>query len=42
MWHVWGREGMHTDISLVNLKEQDQLEDLDIDRRRILKWVLRD
>jgi hypothetical protein len=30
MWLVWGKREMHTGFWLVNLKEKDHLEELDI------------
>jgi hypothetical protein len=41
MWHVWGRRGEEMRRVLVgNLKERDCVEELSIDGRIILKWIL--
>ena len=40
MWHVWGREEVHTGFRWGNLREGDHLEDPHVDGRIILKWVL--
>ena len=41
MWYIWERrEKMHTEIFWGNLKEGDDLEDLGINERKILKWIL--
>jgi hypothetical protein len=37
MWHVWGRGEAH----YRNLRERDNLEDLGLDGRIILKWMFR-
>ena len=39
MWHASGRITICTGFWLENLKERDILDDLDIDRRIMLKWV---
>jgi hypothetical protein len=36
-----GRWEMHTSFRLANLKGRDDLEDLGIDGRKILKWILK-
>ena len=36
MWHVWGRREGHTGL------ERDHLEDLDVDGRIILKYILKE
>jgi hypothetical protein len=41
MWHVWVRGEKHTQFQWANLQEGDHLEELGIDRRMILKWILR-
>jgi hypothetical protein len=42
MWHTWGRSEIHTKFWLESLKGKDHhLEDLSIDERIILKWILR-
>jgi len=41
MWHVWGdRRGAYS-ILVGRLREVDRLEDLGIDGRIILKWMLK-
>ena len=40
MWHVWGITEMHTGVCWGNLRERDHLEDLEVDRTIILKWIL--
>jgi hypothetical protein len=37
-----GRREMHVWFWLGNLRERDHLKDLGIDRRIILKWILKD
>jgi hypothetical protein len=39
MWHVWGREEVHTELYWGNLREGDHLKDPGVDGRIILKWV---
>jgi len=39
-WHVWGRGKLHTGYWWGNLRKRDHLEDLGIDRRKILKYIL--
>jgi hypothetical protein len=41
MWHMWGRGGIRTEFVWEKVKERDHLEDLGIDGRIILKWVLK-
>jgi len=41
MWHVWGTGEVHTGFWLGDLRETDQLEDLGIDGRTILKCILK-
>jgi hypothetical protein len=41
MWHVWGRREEHKGLWSENLRERDNLEDLGLDGRQILKWILR-
>jgi hypothetical protein len=41
MWHVWKREEVHRGFWLGNLKEIDHLEDLGIEWKIILKWMLK-
>lgn len=40
MWQEWTLTETHTGRWWVNLKESDHLEDLDINTRKILKWIL--
>jgi len=39
MWHVWGIRGVHTGFWWGNLGERDQLQDLGVNGRIILKWI---
>lgn len=39
MRQAWGST-MHTGFGLQNLKEKDSLEDLSVNGRAILKWIL--
>lgn len=41
VWHVWGRREIYTAFLWINLVEGNHLEDLAVDRRIILKSVLR-
>jgi hypothetical protein len=41
MWNLWERSEMHTGFCGKNLKEGDCFENLGIDWRIILEWVLR-
>ena len=36
----WGTRGLHTRVWWRNLKKRDHLEDLGIDGRIILKWII--
>jgi hypothetical protein len=38
-WHVWGRGKLHTGYWWGNLRKRDHLEDLGIDKRKILKYI---
>jgi len=40
MWHIWGRREMNREFWWGNLKQTDHLQDLDLDMRIILRWVL--
>jgi len=40
MWHVWGQM-KYIACWLGNLKEREQLEDLEVNERVILKWILK-
>jgi len=40
MWHIWGRNEMHTWFWWENLKERDQFDGIGIDGRKTLKWFL--
>jgi len=42
MWHVWGKVEVHADLWCGNLRETDQLEDLDFYGRIILKTIFKD
>ena len=39
MSHVWGRGEMHIGFWMRDWKERDDLEDLGVDGRIILKWI---
>jgi len=41
MWHVWGTKEIHTGCLWGHLKEREQLEDLEVNKRVILKWILK-
>jgi hypothetical protein len=41
MWHIWGREEVHTGLYWGNLREGDHLEDPGEDGRIILKWIFK-
>jgi hypothetical protein len=41
MGNVWGTREIHARFCSGNLEERDHLEDLDIDERIILMWVLK-
>ena len=41
MWHVPGREEVRTGFWWGDLRGRGHLEDLGIDRKIILKWILR-
>jgi len=40
-WHIGGRRELHTWLWWVNLKVKVHLEDLGMDRRIVLKWVVK-
>jgi len=40
MWHIWGRREMNREFWWGNLKQTDHLQDLDLDMRIILRWIL--
>jgi hypothetical protein len=39
MWHMWGTGGVHTEVWWGDLAGKDQLEDLGIDGKIILKLI---
>jgi hypothetical protein len=41
MWHVWGTKEIQTGCWWGHLKEREQLEDLEVNERVILKWILK-
>jgi hypothetical protein len=41
MQHVWGRREVRTGFWRGNLSERDQLEDIGVDGRIILKWIFK-
>ena len=40
MWHIWGTGEVHRGFWWGDLRERDHMEDLGLDGRIILKWVL--
>ena len=42
MWHIWGTGEMHIGFWWGDLRERDHMEDLGLDGRIILKWVLKE
>jgi hypothetical protein len=40
MWHAWSRIKIYAGFWLEDLKERDHSEDMFIDRRIVLKWIL--
>jgi hypothetical protein len=41
MWHVWKKMEVHTGFSCGDLTERDHLEDPGVNRRIIIKWILK-
>jgi hypothetical protein len=41
MWHVRRTEYVHTEIWWENMKERNNLEDLSVDGRIIIKWIVK-
>jgi hypothetical protein len=41
MWHIWRRAEGHTEFWWENLKERDNVENLGVDMRIILKCILK-
>jgi hypothetical protein len=39
MWHVWATGEVHTGFGLGDLGEREQLVDLGVEGRLILKWI---
>jgi hypothetical protein len=40
MWHVWGTGEVYIGLWWKDLKEGGQLEDLGVNERIIVKWIL--
>jgi hypothetical protein len=41
VWHLWETGEEYTGFWWRDLRERDHLEDLGIDRRIIIKWILK-
>jgi hypothetical protein len=41
MWQVWRRSEVHAKVWWGNLKERDHLQNLTLDRRKILRLILK-
>jgi hypothetical protein len=41
MWHVWGRRDMHIGGLVGKPEEKSPLEDLGVDGKIVLKWILK-
>jgi len=41
MWHIWGRGAAYKGFWWGHLREGDNLENLGVDRRIILKWIFK-
>jgi hypothetical protein len=41
MWQVWRKGKLHTGSLFGNLRESDRLDDLDVDKKIILKQVFK-
>jgi len=40
MWHIWQHREMHAMFLYGNVKEREHLENVGIDGRMILRWIL--
>jgi hypothetical protein len=41
MWHVWGRGEVPAGFRWESLRQRDHLEDIGVNRRIILKWIIK-
>jgi hypothetical protein len=41
MWHAQGRKDMHTGVCWQDVKARECLEDIGIDERLTLKWIIK-